>query len=122
MKMSKDKLKQRVLENIKATKRKRQIQAAIEEILANPDQEILDEKSKRGRAQRKKARAQAKKEKAKAAKAEQAQGEEAPAADAPAGDAPAPEGEKPKAGGPSVGGLKSFVAVMMKDPKKAMVS
>jgi len=125
MKMSKDKLKQRVLENIKATKRKRQIQAAIEEILANPDQEILDEKSKRGRAQRKKARAQAKKEKAKAAKAEQAQGEEAPAADAPAGDAPAgdapaPEGEKPKAGGPSVGGLKAFAAGMMKDPKKAM--
>ena len=123
--MSKDKLKQRVLENIKATKRKRQIQAAIEEILANPDQEILDEKSKRGRAQRKKARAQAKKEKAKAAKAEQAQGEEAPAADAPAGDAPAgdapaPEGEKPKAGGPSVGGLKAFAAGMMKDPKKAM--
>ena len=125
MKMSKDKLKQRVLENIKATKRKRQIQAAIEEILANPDQEILDEKSKRGRAQRKKARAQAKKEKAKAAKAEQAQGEEAPAADAPAGDAPAgdapaPEGEKPEAGGPSVGGLKAFAAGMMKDPKKAM--
>ena len=55
MKVSKDKLKQRVLENIKATKRKRQLQAAIEEILANPDQEILDEKSKRGRAQRKKA-------------------------------------------------------------------
>ena len=125
MKMSKDKLKQRVLENIKATKRKRQIQAAIEEILANPEQEILDEKSKRGRAQRKKARAQAKKEKAKAAKAEQAQGEEAPAADAPAGDAPAgdapaPEGEKPKAGGPSAGGLKAFAAGMMKDPKKAM--
>ena len=125
MKMSKDKLKQRVLENIKATKRKRQIQATIEEILANPEQEILDEKSKRGRAQRKKARAQAKKEKAKAAKAEQAQGEEAPAADAPAGDAPAgdapaPEGEKPKAGGPSVGGLKAFAAGMMKDPKKAM--
>ena len=136
MKVSKDKLKQRVLENIKATKRKRQIQAAIEEILANPDQEILDEKSKRGRAQRKKARAQAKKEKAKAAKSEQAKGEEAPAADAPAGDAPAgdapagdapagdapaaPEGEKPKAGGPSVGGLKAFAAGMMKDPKKAM--
>ena len=68
MKVSKDKLKQRVLENIKATKRKRQIQAAIEEILANPNQKIIDEKSKRGKAQRKKARAQAKKEKAKAEK------------------------------------------------------
>lgn len=122
MKVSKDELKLRVLENIKANQRKRQIQSMIEEILDNPEEERLDEKSKRGRAQRKKARAQAKKDKAKAAKAEQAEApaEEAPAGEAPAADAPKPEGEEPKAGGPSVGGLKAFAAGMMKDPKKAM--
>ena len=69
MKTTKDKLTKRVLENLKAIQRKKEIQATIEEILADSDSEILEEKSKRGRRQKKRARQQAKKEKAKAAKA-----------------------------------------------------
>ncbi len=97
MKTTKDKLTKRVLENLKAIQRKKEIQATIEEILADSDSEILDEKSKRGRRQKKRARQQAKKEKAKAAKAADTKKEtEAPTEEKPADDAPAKEDSKPE--------------------------
>jgi hypothetical protein len=97
MKTAKDKLTQRVLENLKTIKRKKEIQATIEEILAGSDSEILDEKSKRGRRQKKRARQQAKKEKAKTAKAAETEKEaEAPAEEEPAADAPAEEAPESK--------------------------
>ena len=101
MKTAKDKLTQRVLENLKTIKRKKEIQATIEEILAGSDSEILDEKSKRGRRQKKRARQQAKKEKAKTAKAAEAEKEtKAPAEEKPAAFVdpaePAEEDPKPK--------------------------
>jgi hypothetical protein len=101
MKTTKDKLTQRVLENLKTIQRKKEIQATIEEILADSDSEILDEKSKRGRRQKKRARQQAKKEKAKTAKAAEAEKEtKAPAEEKPAAFVdpaePAEEDPKPK--------------------------
>jgi hypothetical protein len=101
MKTTKDELTQRVLENLKTIQRKKEIQATIDEILAESDSEILDEKSKRGRRQKKRARQQAKKEKAKAAKAAGAEKEtEAPTKEKSAAFVdpaePAEEDPKPK--------------------------
>jgi len=101
MKTTKDELTQRVLENLKTIRRKKEIQATIDEILADSESEILDEKSKRGRRQKKRARQQAKKEKAKAAKAAGAEKEtKAPTKEKPAAFVdpaePAEEDPKPK--------------------------
>ena len=116
MKTTKDKLTKRVLENLKAIQRKKEIQATIEEILADSDSEILDEKSKRGRRQKKRARQQAKKEKAKAAKAAGAEKEtEAPTKEKPAAfvdpaepaeEDPKPEAEEPAKAEPEEAGAE----------------
>jgi hypothetical protein len=116
MKTTKDKLTKRVLENLKAIQRKKEIQATINEILADSDSEILDEKSKRGRRQKKRARQQAKKEKAKAAKAAGAEKEtEAPTKEKPAAfvdpaepaeEDPKPEAEEPEKAEPEEAGAE----------------